>query len=50
MRGVFHGDTACRDANPVGQVEEPDVVEKAITPLELDEVERLEETARQQPH
>ena len=38
------------DANPVSRVEVPDVVEKPITPLELDEVARLEETTRQPEH
>ena len=52
MSGVFS--TAIRhdwcDANPVSRVEAPDIVEKPIEPLKLDEVERLEETARQPEH
>ena len=38
------------DANPVARVEVPEVVEKPIEPLKLDEVARLEETARQREH
>ena len=52
MSGVFS--TAIKhdwcDANPVSRVEVPDVVEKPIEPLKLDEVARLEETARQPEH
>ena len=52
MSGVFS--TAIKhdwcDANPVSRVEVPEVVEKPITPLKLDEVARLEETARQAEH
>ena len=38
------------DSNPVSRVEAPKVVEKPIEPLKLDEVARLEETARQPEH
>ncbi len=52
LSGVFS--TAIRhdwcDANPVSRVEVPNVVEKPIEPLTIEEVERLEETARQPEH
>ena len=52
LSGVFS--TAMRhdwsDVNPVLRVEAPEVVEKPIAPLELDEVARLEETARRPEH
>ena len=52
MSGVFS--TAIRhdwcDANPVSRVEVPDVVAKPIELLKLDEVARMEETARQPEH
>ena len=38
------------DANPVTRVEVPDVVEKPIEPLTIEEVERLEETAQLPEH
>ena len=52
MSGVFS--TAIRhewcDVNPVARVEVPDVVEKPIEPLTIEEVERLEETAQLPEH
>ena len=52
MSGVFS--SAIRhewcDANPVSRVEVPDVVEKPIEPLSIEEVERLETTAKQPEH
>ena len=52
LSGVFS--TAIKhdwcDANPVSRVEVPDVIEKPIEPLTIEEVERLEETARQPEH
>ena len=52
LSGVFS--TAIKhdwcDSNPVSRVEVPDVVEKPIEPLSIEEVERLEETARQPEH
>ena len=52
LSGVFS--TAIKhdwcDANPVSRVEVPEVVEKPIEPLTIEEVERLEETARQPEH
>ena len=52
MSGVFS--TAIRhdwcDSNPVSRVEVPDVIEKPIEPLSIEEVEKLEETARQPEH
>ncbi len=38
------------DANPVSRVEVPDVMEKPIQPLSIEEVERLEATARLPEH
>ena len=52
LSGVFS--TSIRhdwcDSNPVVRVEVPEVVEKPIAPLDLDEVARLEETARRPEH
>ena len=52
LSGVFS--TAIKhdwcDANPVSRVEVPEVVETPIEPLTIEEVERLEETARQPEH
>ena len=52
LSGVFS--TAIKhdwcDANPVARVEVPEVVEKPIEPLTIEEVERLEETARRPEH
>ena len=52
LSGVFS--TAIRhdwcDSNPVSRVEVPEVMEKPIEPLTIEEVERLEETARQPEH
>ncbi|MDO4818529.1 MAG: tyrosine-type recombinase/integrase [Akkermansia sp.] len=52
MSGVFS--TAIRhewcDVNPVSRVEVPDVIEKPIEPLTLEEVERLEEAAQRPEH
>ena len=52
LSGVFS--TAIKhdwcDSNPVSRVEVPEVVEKPIEPLTIEEVERLEETARQPEH
>ena len=52
MSGVFS--SAIRhewcDANPVSRVEVPDVVEKPIEPLSIEEVECLETTAKQPEH
>ena len=52
LSGVFS--TAVRhdwcEANPVARVEVPEVVEAPIKPLGLDEVARLEETARRPEH
>ena len=52
MSGVFS--TAIKhdwcDANPVAQVEVPDVVEKPIEPLTIEEVERLEAAAQLPEH
>ena len=52
LSGVFS--TAIRhewcDTNPVSRVEVPDVVEKPIEPLTIEEVERLEEAAQLPEH
>ena len=52
MSGVFS--TAIRhdwcDANPVSRVEVPDVIEKPIEPLTIEEVERLEAAAQLPEH
>ena len=52
LSGVFS--TAIRhewcDVNPVARVEVPDVVEKPIEPLTIEEVERLEEAAQLPEH
>ena len=52
LSGVFS--TAIKhdwcDTNPVTRVEVPEVVEKPIEPLTIEEVKRLEETARQPEH
>ena len=52
LSGVFS--TAIKhdwcDVNPVARVEVPDVIEKPIEPLTIEEVERLEEAAQQPEH
>ena len=52
LSGVFS--TAIRhewcDVNPVARVEVPDVIEKPIEPLTIEEVERLEEAAQLPEH
>lgn len=52
LSGVFS--TAIRhewcDANPVSRVDVPEVVERPIKPLTIEEVERLEEAAQQPAH
>ena len=52
LSGVFS--TAIRhewcDVNPVSRVEVPDVIEKPIEPLTIEEVERLEEAAQLPEH
>ena len=52
LSGVFS--TAIRhewsDSNPVSRVEVPEVVERPIEPLSIEEVERLEKTAQQPEH
>ena len=52
LSGVFS--TAIRhgwcDINPVARVEAPDIVEKPIEPLTIEEVERLEAAAQQPEH
>ena len=52
MSGVFS--TAIRrdwcDSNPVSRVEVPDVIERPIEPLTMEEVERLEEAVQRPEH